>query len=364
MKGLIENWRKHITYLKKHPYMEPNGLQEDIEDKIITFDFDDTLSLSHWGEEEDDWVHDGPHLPMIKRYKRYQEQGYKLYIVTSRYQEYLDTAGNWYTFLPNIKPQKKYFPNFQMSVAEFVEEYNLDPVDIIFTNGKLKVDVLKKLQAAVHHDDDLEEIEAAKNAGIETVLSDPYKNVQISEKNGPQDSNKVSKVIIHDDKGKILILQRSEGENNWDLPGGHIHRGESLVDGCKRETKEETNLNISNLELLDKDRNVTFYKAIRPQGSITLRPEEHIKYKWVNPREISDLDMRKNLKSAINIASSVEEQSEPFQKAVKQGYRKMKIRLIGSGPNDYNVAGKMKKPSYERSKTAPIGFGGSLEEDK
>ena len=80
----------------------------------------------------------------------------------------------------------------------------------------------------------------------------------------------------------MLVLQRSEGDNNWDLPGGHIHYGESLIDGCKRETKEETNLDISNLELLDKNRNVTFYKAQRPKGSIKLQPEEHLKYKWIN----------------------------------------------------------------------------------
>lgn len=47
------------------------------------------------------------------------------------------------------------------------------------------------------------------------------------------------------------------------------------------------------------------------------------------------------------------EQTEPFQKAVKKGHRKMKIRLIGKGGNTYNVGGKMKKPSYKRSKSAP-----------
>ena len=32
MKLLFENWRKHKKYLKDHPYMEPDGLQEAIED--------------------------------------------------------------------------------------------------------------------------------------------------------------------------------------------------------------------------------------------------------------------------------------------------------------------------------------------
>lgn len=363
MKYILENWRKHMTYLKKHPYMEPHGLQEEVEEKVITFDFDDTLSLSHFDWDLDDWIHDGPHLPMIKRYKKYQDKGYKVYIVTSRHQEFKDKDGNWFTFYPKVTPSEKYFTDYQMPVQKFIDEYNLRPDGVIFTNGKLKIDALKKLKAAVHHDDDTEEIEAAENAGIKTILSDPYKDTKLVEENTPKDSNKVSKVVICDDNGEILILQRSEGDNNWDLPGGHIHYGESLVDGCKRETKEETNLDISELELLDKNRNVTFYKAQRPKGSIKLQPEEHIKYKWINPKEISKFDMRKHLKSAISMASSIEEQTEPFQQAVKKGYRKMKIRLIGSGGNKYVSAG-MKKPSYKRGKSAPPGFGGSLEENR
>ena len=55
------------------------------------------------------------------------------------------------------------------------------------------------------------------------------------------------------------------------------------------------------------------------------------------------------------------EQNEPFQKAVKQRHKKMKVRLIGKGGNKYVSAG-MTKPSYARAESAPAGFGGSLEE--
>jgi len=349
MKLLMENWRDHINYLKKNPYMEPYGLQEDKDERVITFDFDDTLSLSHFDKEQDDWVHDGPHLPMIRQYKKYKNEGYKVFIITARYIDQEEKAKN--------NPQQK-------SVEEFVEEYNLSPEGIFFTNGNLKTDTLKSLNSSLHYDDDIEEIEAAHAAGIKTVLSDPYKNVSITitEDEKPKDTNKVSKIVIYDNDGKVLILKRTGSENKWDLPGGHVHQGESLSDGCKRETKEETNLDISNVKSLDKKRNVTFYKTARPQGSIQLQPEEHTDYKWINPKEISNLDMRQHLKSAINKAFSLGEQNEPFQKIVKQGHRKMKIKLVGSGPNKYNVGGQMEKPPTSRSKSAPVGFGGSLEE--
>ena len=55
-------------------------------------------------------------------------------------------------------------------------------------------------------------------------------------------------------------------------------------------------------------------------------------------------------------------EEEAFQKAVKKKHKKMKIRLIGLGGGK-NTRGT-KKPSYKRSKSAPPGFGGSLEENK
>ena len=53
-------------------------------------------------------------------------------------------------------------------------------------------------------------------------------------------------------------------------------------------------------------------------------------------------------------------QKESFQTDVKKNYKKMKIRLIGLGGGK-NTPGTT-KPSYKRSKSAPPGFGGSLEE--
>ena len=90
-------------------------------------------------------------------------------------------------------------------------------------------------------------------------------------------------------------------------------------------------------------------------------------------RNAKDPKVKKRLKKAYDYATKRKEaskrktkrlrkeQNEPFQKAVKKNYRKMKIRLIGKGGSNYVSAG-MKKPSYARSKSAPPGFGGSLEE--
>ena len=67
----------------------------------------------------------------------------------------------------------------------------------------------------------------------------------------------------------------------------------------------------------------------------------------------------------IEEAEELEEldyQKDVIGKQVKSGkYKKMKKRLIGQGGQP-NTSPYVKKPSYERAKSAPAGFGGSLEE--
>jgi len=177
------------------------------------------------------------------------------------------------------------------------------------------------------------------------------------------DTKNVSKVLIFNKNDEILLLKRADKQQNWDLPGGHVQKGENFVDGAKRETKEETNLDISGLQVVKTDKKgkiVKYFKAIKHNGQISLDPEEHTDYKWVKIEDLDQYTIIKRMKSVIkDEMKALLQEIEPYQQKVIAKHRRMKIRLVGKGKNQYNVGKKMKKPSYKRSKSAPPGAGGA-----
>ena len=71
-----------------------------------------------------------------------------------------------------------------------------------------------------------------------------------------KDSKMVAKAAIFTQDGSVLLLKRSgyvkKHKGEWDLPGGHVHKGEDLEAGLMREVKEETNLLLSDSQFVFK----------------------------------------------------------------------------------------------------------------
>ena len=58
----------------------------------------------------------------------------------------------------------------------------------------------------------------------------------------------VATLIINDGKLLLGFRKKSPGKNSWQCPGGLLEAGESVFDCARRETREETGLDISHLK--------------------------------------------------------------------------------------------------------------------
>ena len=121
---------------------------------------------------------------------------------------------------------------------------------------------------------------------------------------------RVSKAVMFDDEGKLLILRRAPrlitklSPWEWDLPGGHVDKGESDVRGLAREIKEETTLSISRAPdwyMLDKD--TRFYLLREWNGEVSLS-DEHTEYRWIVPEEAVKYNIGKRYSKAIKEAAA------------------------------------------------------------
>jgi len=56
--------------------------------------------------------------------------------------------------------------------------------------------------------------------------------------------------LIFNTLGKLFLMKSHKWGGNYVIPGGHIELGESAVDALKREIKEETGLDIFDIEFI------------------------------------------------------------------------------------------------------------------
>ena len=101
--------------------------------------------------------------------------------------------------------------------------------------------------------------------------------------------------------GKLLVVKRSSGKkllpNHWEIPGGHVEKGETSEEAIKREFREETKLNVKVGETFTtwsgEDNGETYvemdyFLECEDTSEITLNPQEHSEYKWlVKGKEIT-----------------------------------------------------------------------------
>lgn len=121
-------------------------------------------------------------------------------------------------------------------------------------------------------------------------------------------------VVVADDKGRILMIRRTDN-GNWALPGGSIDLGESVVGAGVRETVEETGITCAVTGLVgiySDPKHLIHYTSndeVRQEFAIVLigRPiagaptpsSESSEVVWVEPDAIDDLKMHRSMRMRL-----------------------------------------------------------------
>ena len=103
--------------------------------------------------------------------------------------------------------------------------------------------------------------------------------------------------LILNPKGEIFLMKSHKWHGKYVIPGGHIELGEKMENALKREIKEETGLDIFNIEFLLfqefiyddafwKKKHFIFFNFIAKTNSSDIKlNSEGEEYIWVKPEE-------------------------------------------------------------------------------
>jgi len=112
-------------------------------------------------------------------------------------------------------------------------------------------------------------------------------------------------------EGKLLVIKRAPDDDPypglWDVPGGSLHQGETVEQGLRRETQEETGLILSRIRPLTtwshgKDERLAIglsFLATTDTTTVSLS-EEHTDFVWLTPDKVDDYDFPPNLAKEIS----------------------------------------------------------------
>jgi nucleoside triphosphatase len=110
-------------------------------------------------------------------------------------------------------------------------------------------------------------------------------------------------IFIFNATGEVLLLQSHKWPGAYVVPGGHVELGERLEETAIREAKEETGLDIYDLEFILfqefvhdpafwKQRHFIFFDfAAKTDSTEVILNDEAQEYIWIEPEKALDLNL-------------------------------------------------------------------------
>lgn len=110
--------------------------------------------------------------------------------------------------------------------------------------------------------------------------------------------------LILNENDEIFLMKSPKWENQWLVPGGKIEKGDTMKETVRKEVKEETGLEVSEIEFLkakdggnpdDFERDTYFiflnFVCRAEDQEVELDEREAVEYKWIDPEEALEADL-------------------------------------------------------------------------
>ena len=156
---------------------------------------------------------------------------------------------------------------------------------------------------------------------FELDIDDLFNNLDNKEEDRTE-KVELTVLCLIEDNNKILLQNRIKKDwQGYTLPGGHVEIGESFVNACIREVKEETGLDIKNPKLvgvkqfpIKRGRYIVFlFKTNEFSGTVASSDEG--KMEWIEYSDIYKIDTVDDLDKLLRVMNSNE--LNEFQYVVK-----------------------------------------------
>ena len=117
--------------------------------------------------------------------------------------------------------------------------------------------------------------------------------------------------LIFDSVGNLLLIRSHKWHDKYVVPGGHIELGERVEEALRREVKEETGLDVSDIEFLciqefiyddnfwERKHFIFFDYVCKTNSKKVTLNDEAFDYTWVSLQEALELPIDPYTKVAI-----------------------------------------------------------------
>jgi phosphoglycolate phosphatase len=254
-------------------------------------------------------------LPHAREFLEFcQERGMKTFVLSTVHQEHFAIQNARTGFEPLLGRPYVQIWDKREKIHEILRENDLEPDETMFI-GDMEHDIETARHGGIHSCAVLtgyNSLEQLRAAGPDLIVEHLGELRDILERNGmqlktspqttgsPPDGLPVVAVgaLIFDAQNRLLMIRTHKWSDLWGIPGGKTKFGESSEAALRREIKEETSLEVADIEFVlvqDCIHSKQFYRdahfvllnyTCRCLGEASVRlNEEAQEFRWVNPKE-------------------------------------------------------------------------------